>query len=185
MPADSHDLLEAMERFEPVGLDELDARAALQKRVDNKYLVPAAAVAEVSAALRRDHQALEIDGRRAFRYERVYFDTPRLDCFAAHVEERRPRFKVRTRLYADSGECSLEVNLKRADGETHKATRDHVPELRDRLDGEARAWVDEQLGADAPEELAPALVTRFRRATLGAKDEPTRVTLDVDLRLVR
>jgi hypothetical protein len=33
---ETDDLLAEIERFAPVGLEELDARAALQRRVDNK-----------------------------------------------------------------------------------------------------------------------------------------------------
>ena len=81
-PADLFD------RFEPIDLETLDAQAALQQRVDNKY------------------RTLEIDGRRASLYESVYFDTGSLRCFDDHVEGRVPRAKIRTRLYVEThGTC--------------------------------------------------------------------------------
>src|SRR4051794_5581796 len=184
MPTGTKDLLADLARFGAISLDELDARAALQERVDHKYLVPAAAVSDALEALRDDHQALEIDSSRAFRYESVYFDTPRLDCFRAHVEDRRPRYKARTRLYADSGQCAFEVKLKRADGETVKESREHDPDERHHLTDAARELLAQVLGS-APAGLAPTLVTRFRRATLGHATEAERVTIDVGLELVR
>jgi VTC domain len=183
------DLLAGVERFEPISLEELDERAALQRRVDNKYVVPADRVADALDTLRDDHRALDIDGRRSFAYESTYFDTPGLTCFRAHVDGRSPRFKVRTRLYADSGACSFEVKLKLADGETAKEQRDHDADERDRLTTDARAFLDralrEHLGRPAPAGLDSALVTRFRRSTLGHADGGERVTIDVELDLVR
>src|SRR3954465_11108109 len=169
MTTGTEDLLAEVERFDAVALDELDARAALQRRVDRKYIVPPAAVAEVLQALRKDHQALEIDGRRAFGYESVYFDTPALECFRAHVEDRTPRHKARTRLYADSGECAFEVKVKLGESETVKESRPHDPAERPHLSPEARALLERVLDEHAgsrPGDVAPALVTRFRRSTL-------------------
>ena len=54
---------------------------------------------------------LQIDRRRSFDYESVYFDTPDLSTYRAHVQRRRLRFKARTRTYTDSGLCMFEVKL--------------------------------------------------------------------------
>lgn len=56
--------------FEPVGLEELDARAALLHRVDVKYLVEWSTFSALCERLRDDHQVLEIDHRRVFGYAR-------------------------------------------------------------------------------------------------------------------
>src|SRR4051812_20418030 len=183
MPA-ATDLLEMVESFQPIDLETLDELAALRRRVDNKYVVAADRVAEALEALRGDHRALEIDGRRAFGYESVYLDTPGFDAFHAHVEDRRPRHKVRTRLYVDSGDCVLEVKVKDARGETAKEQREHDPARRERLDDDGRAFVEGVLGEPAGA-LAAALTTRFRRSTLAQVDGAERVTVDVDLELLR
>ena len=88
---------------EPIGLDELMALAELQTRVDRKYFVPADVFHRSIGELAGELQVLEIDGRRSFGYESVYFDTPRLDTYRAHLQRRRRRFKARTRTYTDSG----------------------------------------------------------------------------------
>ena len=51
--------------------------AELQTRVDRKYFVPADVFRRLIAELADELQVLEIDGRRTFGYESVYFDTPR------------------------------------------------------------------------------------------------------------
>jgi hypothetical protein len=189
----SRSAVEAGERwfgeFEPVALGELDARVALQRRVDQKYLLPWERFAELAIELRDSHEALEIDGLRMFSYSSVYFDTPDLLCFRDHVEGRQPRFKVRTRRYHESDACSFEVKVKLEDEETVKENLEYDPADHGRITPEARRFLDEVIqrntGRAAPDDLEPALTTRFRRGTLGARDGTDRITIDFELRLER
>jgi VTC domain len=112
-------------RLEPLSLEQLDEQAALRRRVDTKYAVSAAVAQEVVEAGAAQYRALEIDGRRRFGYESVYFDTPDLRCFTDHVQGRRPRFKVRSRLYRDTGACFFDVKVKRADEPMLKRQRSY------------------------------------------------------------
>jgi VTC domain len=180
---------DALAAYTPVSLEEMDARAAFQRRVDSKFLLPAERFAAVAEDLRSDHDALEAAGTREARYESVYFDTPGLRCFDDHVEGTLPRFKIRTRLYVDGRACSFEVKIKQGDGETTKQQLPYDPAEHATLTPEARAFADRSLhrcaGRPAPEHLVPALTTRFRRATLVARDGSERVTCDLELRLVR
>ena len=180
------DLSALLERFEPIGLEALDARAALRRRVDRKYLVPPDELDRVLERLRRDFLVLEIDGRRESQYESAYFDTPGLRCYRDHVEGHLPRIKVRTRLYADTRQCALEAKLTRARGETAKASRAVDPSEHGRLTAAGLDFLEQEVGDDAPQvslvELGPALTTRYRRATLGAREGALRVTLDAGVR---
>ena len=93
-----------------IGLADLNREASLLTRRDRKYLVPVSL-----ARLLVDQNGLlvlEIDGRRSFGYESVYFDTPDLVSYRAAAHKRRLRFKVRTRCYRDTGICSLEVKTR-------------------------------------------------------------------------
>jgi hypothetical protein len=171
-----------------VSLEELDERAALLRRVDNKYVVDGDRFATLADRLRGDHDVLEIDGRRAFAYESVYFDTAGLRCFHDHVEDREPRFKVRTRYYHDSRKCTFEVKLKTADGETDKRQMDYPPDERDRITAAGERFVVEalesaELSLDDP--LVPSLRTSFDRSTLAAQQRPERLTCDRDVELER
>src|SRR3954453_20720538 len=103
-----------------ISLAALDERAALLRRVDRKYIADPKQLAQLIERLGEDHDVLEIDGRRAFSYDTVYFDTADLRCFREHAEDVRPRFKARTRCYVDAGDCNFEVKVKRRDGETDK-----------------------------------------------------------------
>ncbi|MBV8430643.1 MAG: hypothetical protein JO244_05740, partial [Solirubrobacterales bacterium] len=85
------DLDALLGELDPVSLDELDARAALLRRVDNKYALPVADFERLARQLKSDHQVLEIDGRRRFRYSNTYFETEDLRCFIDHIEDRVPR----------------------------------------------------------------------------------------------
>ena len=132
--------------MKPITLDELDQRAALQRRVDQKYLVPRALFESLLAKLDSSYEQLEIEGERAFAYESVYFDTPDLLCFRQHVNGEQPRFKVRSRLYADTQACVFEVKVKTADGTMDKRHLERAPEQHGELDDEARSFLDETIG---------------------------------------
>src|SRR5512139_3239236 len=83
-------------------LAQVNAAAALQHRVDRKYLVPIVSARQLICALADSHHVLDLDGRRTTAYSTVYFDTRWLHAWRAHVQGRRHRWKVRTRLYAES-----------------------------------------------------------------------------------
>jgi VTC domain len=173
--------------FEPVSLKALDARAALLRRIDNKYAVSAEQFARLAERLRSDHEALEIDGRRAFAYSTTYFDTPELRCFVDHIENRVPRFKARSRLYEDAGTCVFEVKLKRSADETDKRQIGYSEEDRRRLTEDALECLQSALadqGLDTPDELEATLTTAFDRVTLAARERSERLTCDLGVRLV-
>jgi hypothetical protein len=98
---------------DPIGLAELMVLAELQTRVDRKYFVPGETFRRVIGGLTGELQVLEIDGLRSFGYESVYFDTPQLSTYRAHLQRRRQRFKARTRTYTDSGLTMFEVQADR------------------------------------------------------------------------
>jgi VTC domain len=168
-----------------LSLDDMDARAALRRRVDTKYVVGREALGGVVARAADDYQVLEIDGRRAFAYESVYFDTPDLRCFADHVDDVRPRFKSRSRRYRDTGACFFQVKVKDEADTTRKRQRPYDPADHGRVTDEAWRFLDETLRElaqqGAPEDLAATLATRYRRVTLAAREGGERVTIDLDV----
>lgn len=173
--------------FEPVSLDGLDRHASLQRRVDTKYLITRDALEEIRERIPDAYRALEIEGRRVFEYESVYFDTPELRCLHDQIAGRRPRYKARTRYYRTTGTCMFEVKLKREDGETDKRSISYDAERRRELTADARDLIDDALSSaglgEPPYGLRPSLVTSFRRATLAAAEPAERATIDFDVRL--
>ncbi|GAA0410787.1 polyphosphate polymerase domain-containing protein [Streptomyces luteireticuli] len=178
----------------PVSLAEVNERAELLVRFDRSYLVPVDDflwLAECLTGPRRSgdpvrplrpFRALTIGGRRAFRYHSVYYDTPGLRSFHDHRQGRRLRFKVRERVYEDSGERQFEIKMKGRCGATVKHRR-RMAGADAPLDARHRAYLAETLwrtyGIAAPEDLGPSLGTDYLRATLVADGE--RVTCDAGL----
>lgn len=175
-------LLARLDRLPAVGLADLDAAAALLTRRDRKYIVPVAIAERLVAALDGQARVLQIDGRRRFRYESVYFDTPDLCSYLGAARRRPYRYKVRTRAYLDTGRCVLEVKTRDGRGRTVKTQHEHALDHRDRLDGAGpelgRAY---PLIGDQGVRLRPALTTRYARSTLLLPDAGVRATLDTNV----
>lgn len=168
----------------PISLAELDTAAALRTRVDRKYVVDAETLAAVADRLGERFRVLEIAGARSFRYETVYYDSPTLTAYRAHMQQRRRRYKVRSRAYVDSGLFLFELKLEGRRGETVKHRMPYRREDHGRVSDDARAFVTARLAEAYPRidlpALDPTVSTDYRRVTLSAGAE--RVTCDYDLR---
>lgn len=156
--------------------------AALQTRVDRKYLVPWDTFGILMERLAPSSRVLEIDGRRSFRYESVYFDTPQLDSYLQAARGRRHKFKVRTRTYIDSGSSMLEVKTTGGRGETVKERSEHPMADRRRLGPAAQSFVGDRVNLrHGPSSLAPVAITTYARATLVDEEHTFRMTSDAGL----
>ncbi|CAN5149473.1 VTC domain-containing protein [soil metagenome] len=169
--------------LEAITLDELVAKAALQTRVDRKYVLSRLDAAEVLAALDPSTRILEIDGARASAYESVYFDTPDLLSYRMAAHARRRRFKLRTRSYVDTDEAWLEVKTRGARSTTVKDRLAYEMDDRGILTPDGREYADAALGALGLDgaDLRPTLVTRYHRSTLYLPGSGSRATVDTDL----
>lgn len=179
----SVDVLEATDRLDTVTLQALNDEAQLLTRVDRKYIVDVDDLPDLFASRPDSWAVLEIDGRRRFGYESVYFDTPALDSYHLTAHRRRRRFKVRSRLYRDSGLCFLEVKVKGSRGRTVKHRIEYDSDDRWRIADDVLGRVDELTGRDGvARELRPFLVTEYERITLLDRATGSRATVDTDLR---
>jgi hypothetical protein len=173
------------ESFPAVGLGDIETVAALQDRVDTKYVLSLPGFAALAERLLGTHAVLEIDGRRAFRYHSTYFDTAELTAFRDHLQDRRRRFKCRSREYVDSGLCAFEVKLKGLRGRTVKHRMAYDRARRDELSEPALAFLRETLERSygrAPDgDLRPALAVAYTRVTLAAPAISERLTCDFEL----
>ena len=166
----------------PVGLEQLEASASLMTRRDRKYLVPWGVTQQLIRLLAPTSHVLEIDDRRSFRYQSVYFDTPALTSYLGAARKRPHRYKVRTRSYLDSGLCLLEVKTRDGRGRTVKERISHPFERHSQLGDGGRAFVSDcSLIGTTAAELRPVLTTRYLRSTL-LLPEGVRVTIDTELR---
>ncbi|MCA0251722.1 MAG: polyphosphate polymerase domain-containing protein [Actinobacteria bacterium] len=175
-----------VDRFAPITLPELLAGAELLTRFDRKYLLDRQQAEALLQEFDPHTRALTIDGRRRFRYESVYFDTPDLLSYRQAAHARRHRFKVRTRSYLDSGLAFLEVKVRGDREITVKDRIGHEFDTRDQLTDAGRDHVEDTLdrrGMDgsAAQQLRPTLITRYERTTLVPPEPGVRVTIDTGL----
>ncbi|MEV4510624.1 polyphosphate polymerase domain-containing protein [Dactylosporangium sp. NPDC049525] len=167
----------ALDVLEPIGLDELVARASLLTRVDRKYLLPADRLPQVLRGLAGVARVLDVDGRRRFGYRSDYFDTPGLDSYLAAAHRRRRRFKVRVRTYLDTGGRYVEVKTRGPRGTTVKE-RVQYSGGTEHLSGDALDGIHVPCDTEL---LRPVLITRYERTTLYLPATGGRVTVDAAL----
>jgi VTC domain len=161
-----------------VGLDELDSHAALQTRTDRKYLVTPDRLDVLLDRLDDDARVLDIDGRRSFRYESLYFDTPAFDSYLGAARRRPDRFKVRIRRYLDDDGCWIEVKLRNRQGQTVKHRLPHDPTEFGQLSASSLAFVSSfPRLLDLAHRLEPVVTTQYTRSTLLIGE--SRATIDV------
>ncbi len=177
-PLDPASIAARMGRFRAHRLDEL-GDAALMRRFDRKFVLAVSHLPALLDALQADYTALEIEDRRVFRYESLYFDTPTMEFFRMHHRGQLNRYKVRHRVYADTDTRFLEVKFKDNRRQTEK-TRIPTDDRPGELHGEGLAFLDQSV-PDAFNDLRPALRCRFRRIALANLETCERVTLDFDL----
>lgn len=172
--------------FTPIGLAQLNARAALLQRSDNKYIVDGAVLQQAVPLFARDFHILEIDGQHSFTYETCYFDDAAYSSYFNHHQGRRRRSKVRMRRYPDAGQCFVEVKLKDKRGATVKRRLECAPEQFGSLDARALAFVQnahqDLYGTPLAQHLRPVVTMRYQRLTLVARQGGERMTVDFDLR---
>lgn len=168
----------------PMSLEQVNAVAPLRVRACRKYVVPAELFEEVVAKhLGADFGILTDGERTVFRYSSTYLDTPDLLTFRQHRQERRRRFKIRTRTYVDSALTMVETKLRSGRGTTDKRRVRHDG----RPDELTRSAVDflrrtlRDYGTELPEPLLPAATTDYLRSTLVSLTGQERITCDTAL----
>lgn len=163
----------------PIGLDELNSSAALQTRVDRKYVLSLDTACQALADIADELVVLEINGTRSFQYQSLYFDTPEFTSFRGAATGRRRRFKVRVRSYVQSGHMALEVKTRSGRGETVKSRMEYEPACVEVLTPEACRFVDETLQAtELAARLSPAMWTAYHRSTMLDINDYSRITID-------
>lgn len=176
------DMSEAISVLPAISLAELQQEAAFLTRRDRKYLAPVGEVATMIAGIDHQTRVLEIEGRRVFGYHSPYFDDDGFSAYLRAARRRPNRFKVRTRLYTDSGLCMLELKVRDGRGMTVKHRIEHDPSAVDRLCGRDRDWLaafpQVEPFADG---VRHRMTTSYRRITLVLPEGNGRVTVDQDL----
>lgn len=170
-------------------LEQVNAQAELQTRVDRKYVLRRDAASEILSALPPGTHVVDIDGSRTARYSSVYFDTPERASFHLAATGRRRRFKIRTRCYVDTQTVFFEAKTRGGRGVTVKERILYAPDKNGTITAEGRDFALDALlaiGHPEPEEtvsaLRPMLTTTYERATFCQPGTASRVTVDASLR---
>lgn len=170
----------------PISLKQLNAKADMLQRRDNKYVVRGTVLAQALVELGRHFDVLEIDGGRTFTYETCYFDDVDHTSYFDHQRGRRIRCKVRMRKYVEAGLCFVEVKLKGKRGMTIKKRLQRPLEAHGVLDDEAlefvRASYRNLYGREFEQVLKPVIEMQYQRVTLVAKEGGERMTIDFGLK---
>ena len=170
--------------FQPISLEQTNKQAQMLTRFDNKYVVNFEQFRSFLQTAREEYAVLEIKGTRQFTYTSCYYDDE-FNCYYDHHQDKRRRFKVRTREYVDSGDIYFEIKLKGLRGRTskHRTNSDYL--VWPSIEGEhldlLRDMHQKQYNSDMPYDLHPALIVGYRRSTLVALRGGERVTIDYRL----
>lgn len=172
---------ELLKDFEPIGLSQMD-EITLMNRVDTKYVCTERQLEALLKLAQKDYFALETESGKTTVYDTMYFDTPEQEMYMVHHSGRLIRKKVRVRTYVCSGATFLEVKRKNNHRRTKKK-RMEVPQgcLKDFSSAPGAAEFLLEKSGYNPEDLSPALETRFDRITLVNKTKTERVTIDTNL----
>ena len=172
--------------FTPISLAELNTKAEMMSRIDNKYVVQADQLLGLVPDLCDAFDILDIKTQRAFEYDTRYFDDADRSAYFEHHQGKRRGFKVRVRNYVDAGLCFLEVKVTGQRGMTEKYRMPYDLDQRAALTTDAadfaKGTYTRQYDKAFAYDLRPALDIQYQRMTLVAKSGGERMTIDTDLR---
>lgn len=130
-------------------------------------------------AVSSQYQVLMINDTALNRYQTLYFDTPAFGMYMDHHNGVGNRYKVRSRLYVETGTNFFEVKQKNNKARTIKR-RQQTAEMVTAIDEGARTFLAKAYPGD-PTILEPKLRNSFTRITLASKANEERLTLDLGI----
>ncbi len=175
--------------FQPISLAELNTKARMLERLENKYILSREDLYTSLDALLEEFDILEIDGLRDFTYETIYFDSTDHICYTDHHRNKRLRFKVRTRKYIDADTSYLEMKLESRGNRLIKKRYNCGNIYHGIMTDEAKIFVQKEYlhhyKKEFPYSLVPSLMMSYQRITLVAKVGGERLTIDHDIHMSR
>ncbi len=170
---------EIISDFTPISLEEMD-HVKLLDRIDTKYVLHEAQLADFLPAVAAHYKLLVIGNESLHPYETLYFDTPGFHLYQMHHNGKRNRYKLRCRKYINSGTAFFEVKLKTNTRRTIKK-RIQIEGIQETLDGTLNKYIKENTKGTHTN-FVPVLRVFFDRLTLVNIDGNERLTVDVNLR---
>lgn len=171
------DLNEYTSKWQTVSLKDLES-VALTKRMDTKFVLSVDQLFVLLDQIHNDHKILQIEDKRVFHYNTIYFDTPDFQFYVDHHNGYVHRMKVRLREYMDSGLKFYEIKKKLPGDQTDK-TRVVTDEMRNYITEEQYLLIDYKRLANRP--LEKKISNSFNRMTLTHCEKEERITIDTDI----
>lgn len=178
MPYKQH-IQQAVDGFNSITLKDLDS-VKLMNRVDSKFVFNIKHFEKILTELQQSYSVLEIESKRVFRYESLYFDTPTYQLYRHHHCGKPARVKVRYRKYVDSNLVFFEVKKKTKAGRTDKH-RIVQPEISRTINGAETALLH-KMEVNLPD-LEEKVWVYFDRITMANNETQERITIDMNLML--
>lgn len=170
-----------MDTMRPIALEQMKA-VRLMNRIDQKYMAATYLLPELLQQVADHYYVQRIDGVALAPYHTLYFDTPSLDMYVAHHNQKLNRLKLRVRRYRSTDTTFFELKQKDNKKHTHKtrisvdATQfDHCLQLPE---------VQQFVATNTPfsiSTLQPQVENHFERITLVNNQMTERITIDTDI----
>jgi hypothetical protein len=164
--------------FKPISLSEMDS-VKLMDRTDTKFVFHIQDLGAVLGEISNHYRALEVEGTRWSPYETLYFDTPNLELYLRHHNQKLNRYKIRYRKYVNSNLHFFEIKFKNNKGRTIKK-RIKEAKIETEIKDNAKSLL-ENITLFKATDLKPVLYVNCSRATLVNTEMEERLTLDVNL----
>ena len=177
-------IADALSRFNPTYLKGMD-EIKLLRRYDTKFVFCREKLPAVFDFLSGFYNVLEIDNKRIFQYESMYYDTDDYYFYRQHHNKKYNRYKIRCRKYVDSNQCYFEIKQKNNKRKTIKSrlliNADHFfTELSD----ESKSFAKESVSlsnVNIIDQIKPKLGVDFDRITFANHYQKERFTIDLNL----
>ena len=166
------------ESFEIISLQEMD-KVKLMNRTDHKYWFSVSELQSLLDSIDNQYYILQIDGNYQMSYSTTYFDTLRNDMFTAHHNGKLNRYKIRKRIYLNSGIGFLEIKFKSNKGRTIKK-RIQTDVTSNKFTEKEDLFIQSNTPYGA-NDLQLSLQNNFTRLTLVNKNFKERCTVDLNL----
>jgi hypothetical protein len=170
--------VQTLQSFKPISLVEMGL-AELMERSDLKFAITLKELMLILPQLSSDYRALEINEKRIFDYDTLYYDTPDHLLYKMHHNGKMNRYKVRRRTYVDSHISFLEAKIKNNKGVTNKVRIKSESDV-DFSDELISEFLIEHLHVDCSN-LIPSINIFYNRIALVNSYSIERVTIDLGL----
>lgn len=167
-----------IDKFASISLNGMD-KVKLMNRIDTKYVVSKEILIKILDTISKDFFILEMEGKRHFPYQSLYYDTTDDFMYKAHHNGKLNRYKIRFRKYVTSDDTFLEIK-KKVKGIRTLKNRILVKKIEGSLEEVSKKFIEKHTPFNSVA-LESKIYTNFHRITLVSKGLTERVTIDTDL----